>query len=275
MIAVAYGVKQHIIFYAVFLLHLLRGPQSAQGPGDPLLVLPIHQPAGKMAAALLQIKIIEGSHPALFLSQRFDHCLFGVINEQNDMGQLNSRALAHLDPGRDPLQNGSLRRPDTALAAGEEIILLQIHHADEALADLAISLGPLHIEKGMGIGFKYALFQILLHGGIDLGNVFSHLGSVQFCLRQNQTQCRGGVPHRTLNSLPVFRLGGKLVAGHHGPFGHIRLTGQENIGGIQPRRLELFFHRNSFLYSVFFSNRISSRSQPRSTNGPAMPAGSS
>ena len=68
-------------------------------------------------------------------------------------------------------------------------------------------------------------------------------GGVQPRLRQNQPQSGGRIPHGLLHRLPILRLGGELVAGHHGPAGHVRpRLGEEDIRRIKAQGFPLFVH---------------------------------
>ena len=102
------------------------------------------------------------------------------------------------------------------------------------MADLPVGLDPLDIKEGVLQGFKEAVRQVFAHGGVDGGNALLHVRGVQPRLGENEPQGGGGVPYQGLHRLPVLRLGGELVAGHHGPAGHVRaLLGQEDVGGIE------------------------------------------
>ncbi len=168
------------------------------------------------------------------------------------MGQLNRRVLPDPHPGRDAGEHRALGGPDQRAGAGGEVVLLQIHHADEPPADPAVRLGPLYINEGLRQLPKHALVQIPLHGIVDGGDMAIHIRVVQPCLRQDKAQRGGGVPHGVLHRLPVRRLGGKLVAGHHGPLRHVRVLWQQDAGGIEAQLLKLWIHIVSpFLYILF------------------------
>ena len=71
-----------------------------------------------------------------------------------------------------------------------EVVGVQVHHADEAVTDAAIGLLALDIHQGLGQHLEHAAGQVLIHGGVDVGDVLVHIGGLQVGLRQDQTQGR-------------------------------------------------------------------------------------
>ena len=135
-----------------------------------------------------------------------------------------------MDAGED----GALRGPDKGPGAGGEVVLLQVHHANQAVADFPVRLDPLDIEEAVLQGAEQPAVQIGAHGGVDGGDALLHVRGVQPRLGEDEPQGGGGVSHVLLHRLPILGLGGELVAGHHGPLCHIRaLLGQEDVGGIE------------------------------------------
>ena len=243
VVAIAHGEQQRRrTLHAVFLLHLLPAAQGGKGVRRGINLLLRQLPAGEMTASLLEVKVIELLHGAALGGHGLDDSAVRIVNEQHHMGQLDGRVLTHPHPGRDPGENGTLRGPDEGAGTGGKVILIQIHHTNQAVADLAVGLYPLDVDQGVCQRTEDASVQIILHGRVDPGDVFIHIGLIEFCLRQNQPQGGGGVAHRFLHCLPVLRLGGKLIAGHYGPLGHIRILRQQDVCGIKAQVLEFFVH---------------------------------
>ena len=72
---------------------------------------------------------------------------------------------------------------------------------------------------------KAALPEVAAHGVVDLHDVGLHIGPLQAALRQDEPQSGGGAAHIFCYPLPVFRLRGILVAGHHAPLGVFTVLG--------------------------------------------------
>ena len=243
MVAVAHGEEQGLgVPEAVLLLHSLGGAEAGQGIRDAGDLVGGELPAGEVAAALLKIEVIELLHLGALRRQGLDDAALGIVDEEHHVGQLDGGVLPDPDPGRDAGEDGALGGPDEGAGAGGEVILVQVHHADKAVADLAVRLLALDVEEGIRQGLENALVQIPLHGGVDVGDVLVHIGVIQLGLRQDQPQGGGGVAHVLLHSLPILRLGGELVAGHHGPLAHVGVLGQEDVGGIESQLLKVFLH---------------------------------
>ena len=215
--------------HAVLLLHLHIGAQALQRVRHAVHLLAGQLPALQVAAALLQVKVIEPLHLAAAGRQGFDDGSLRVVDQQHDVGQFDGCVLPDPNTGRDAGEHGALRGADQRAAAGGKVVLLQVHHANQAMAHLAVRLGALDIDERILERPEHAAVQILFHGRVNVRNVFVHVGVVQLRLRQNQPQSRGRVAHGVLHRLPVFRLRGKLVTGHHGPLGHVRAIRQQDI----------------------------------------------
>ena len=158
------------------------------------------------------------------------------------MGQLNGGVAADAGTGRDTIQHGALGGADQRAGAGGEVVGIQIHHADKAVADAAVGLLALDVDQGIGERLEHAVCHILAHGGVDIVNILVHVGGLQVGFRQDETQRGGGVAHLLLHRLPVLRLGSELVAGHHGPLGHVLSLGQQDVGGIKAQLFEFLVH---------------------------------
>ena len=246
VVAVAHGEQQRRrAAHTVLLLHLRIGAQAHQSLRHAVHLAVRQLPALQMAAALLQVKVVQLLHVAAGGSQGFDDGFIRVVDQQHDVGKLYGSVLPHLHPGRDAGEDRPLRGPDQCAGAGGEVILVQVHHTDEAVADLAVGLGALDVDEGAGQGLEHAVVQILLHGRVDGGDIAVHIGAVELSLRQDQPQGGGSVPDGVLHRLPVFRLRGELVAGHHGPLGHVRVLGQQDVRGVKAKLVEFLVHTAS------------------------------
>ena len=184
-----------------------------------------------MVAALHQLKIIEFGEAGLFLRNGLNEDLVVVVAEHEDVGQLDGSVAAHTHTRRDTLHDGAFGGADCGGGAGGIVIGIQIHHTHQALADGAVLQCTLHIDKSVLVGLEHVIFQILRHGRVDKGGMLRLLLRAQFRLRQDEVD--GG--RRTLGvlpyTLPVGRVGGKLVAGNHRPFLHGIHLRHQNISG--------------------------------------------
>lgn len=146
-----------------------------------------------MAAVLHQVEIIHLLHPLGSGSQGLNNGLVRIVDQQHHMGQLDGRVAAHLGPGRNAIQHGALGGTDQCAGAGGEIVSIQVHHTDQAVADLAVGLLALDVDQGVGQRLEHAVRQILLHGVIDILNVLVHVGCLQIGFRQDQAQGGGRI----------------------------------------------------------------------------------
>ena len=127
------------------------------------------------------------------------------------MGQLDGGVFPHRHSGRDAGEDGALGGSHQTLSSRLVVVLLQIYHAHQAPAHLSALQNALHIEQGVGVADKAALPEAAAHGVVDLHDVGLHI-----CY-----------------PLPVFRLRGILVAGHHAPLGVFTVLGQQNVRGTE------------------------------------------
>ncbi len=228
--------------HAVLLLHGLVGGQALQRGGHGVDLLVGQLVAGDVAAVLHQVEVIELLHGTGGSGQRLNDGLAGVIDEQHDVGQLDGGVAADAGAGRDAIQHRTLGGADQRTGAGGEVVGVQIHHADKAVADAAVGLLTLDVEQGVGQRLEHAVCHVLAHGGVDIVNILVHVGGLQIGLGQDETQRGGGVAHLLLHRLPVLRLRGELVAGHHGPLGHVLSLGQQDVSGIKAQLFEFLVH---------------------------------
>ena len=233
MVAVAHGEEQggHAL-QAVLPLHGLGGGHGRQSLSQGVLLALGEEPALQVAAPEHQVKVVHLLHGVHGGGDGLDAGLVRVVDEEHHVGQLDGGVLPHPDPGRDALQHRTLGGPDQGAGAGGVVVLLQVHSGHQAVADLAVGLGALDVDDGVRAGLEDVPGQIVLHRAVDVGDVLLHVGVVELALRQDQPQGGGGVPHDAVRLLPVLRLGGKLVAGHHGPLAHVRVPGQQDVRGL-------------------------------------------
>ena len=229
VVAVAHG-EDHGHAGKAFVLFPHVGGVVRQARFKVVHGLALHQPAGDVTAALHEVKVIELGKGLLPGGNGLEEHLIVVVAEHQDMGQLDGRVLAHPHPGRNALHHGLLRGADGGGGAGRIIIGIQIHHTNKTLADGAALQRALHIHKGTGIGLEHALFAVLGHGLVDEGGVGGLLGRAQLGLGQDKVDGGRRVAGGFAHPLPIGRLGGKLVAGDHGPFLHGVHPGHEDIG---------------------------------------------
>ena len=269
VVAVAHREQQRCrVLQAVLFLHGLRRAHSRQGVRHGVHLGVRQLPALQVPAALLQVKVIQLLHLPAGGGQGLNNRAVRVVDQQHHVGQLNGGVLPYPYPGWDAGEHRPLRGPDQGAGAGGEVILVQIHHADEAVAHLAVGLRALNIEQGPRQGLKDALRQIAVHSAVDVRDMGVHIRVVQLGLRQDQPEGGRRVPHSLLHRLPILRLGGELVAGHHGPLGHVRILGQQDIRRVKAQLLEFlvhvaspFFPENSYSAALMAASRSSNSSK--------------
>ena len=250
VVAVAHGEQQggHAP-QAVLALHGVVAGQAAQGVGQ-LVHLPGGElPAGEVAALEHEVKVIDPLHGVLGGGDGLHTDFFGVVDEQHHVGQLDGGVLPHPHAGGDALQHGALGGPDEGPGAGGVVVLLQVHRRHQAGPDRPVGLGALDVDDGLAVGGEDVPGQVVLHGAVDGGDVLVHVGVAQLALRQNQAQGGGSVSGDAVRLLPVLRLGGKLVAGHHGPPVHVGAgLGQQDVGGLHAQILKFAVHSSLLLH---------------------------
>ena len=152
-----------------------------------------------------------------------------IIGQQQRVGELQRGVLPQGHPGREPVEIHPLRGPHRRAGVLLIVVGLQIHRTQQAPPHLTAPQRPLHIDHGGGQPAETLLPQIVGHGIVDLHDVRLHIGPVQTTLREDQPQGGGGAAHKVLHPLPVFRLRGVLIAGHHRPFMLGTVPGQQNV----------------------------------------------
>ena len=225
MIAVAHGKEQRV-------LRREARAQTVQGivygsdvgrVGDGI--------AGHVPAAHHQGEVVEAVQLVVLLEQGLDHAVHGIVHQHQHMAGFQRRAAAHHHPGRDALRDGFLRGAHKRLAALGGVIAFQIQQRHQPHARTA---GGVAFNQNEAVGHgrnHHAPLQVVAHGLMNAPDAL--WGFVQVAFGQNQVQ-RGGMdadepPH----ILPVFGLGGELVAGHTSPFRQARAVGgQKQLSGI-------------------------------------------
>ena len=222
VIAVAHGEEQGIRAQL-----FLEGRQGSVQGGEVAFLR--HGPAPQAAAALHQLKIVQQGQLCPPGVEGLDDRPQGIVHQQHDMAAFQRRAPADGLTGGQAGGDGLLRGPDEALDAGI-IILLQVGGAYQAQAAAGFR-GALHQHEAARHLLRQRAFgQVLVHLRVDDGHAAFRLR--QIALRQHQLQAGGLFPHLRSGLMPVFRLGGILVAGDAGPGRGIDLGGrQQQIGG--------------------------------------------
>ncbi len=167
------------------------------------------------------------------------------------MGQLDGGVAAHARARGDTVEHGALRRADQRAGAGSEVVLVEIDHTDQTVADLAVALAALDVDQRILERFEDALFEILAHGGVDVGDEFINIGRFEIGLGQDEAQGGRRAADGLFHALPIFGLRGELVAGDDRPLAHVNiLLGQKNVGGVKAKLGKLLIH-GGFLLMLF------------------------
>ena len=148
------------------------------------------------------------------------------------MGQLHGGVAADGGAGGDALGHGGLGGADEGVGTLAVVVGHEIHHAYKTPTGVPVPQGTFHQDHGIGMRHQHAA-EVVLHGGQHSG--FTSLGLGQVDLGDNETEGGGSFGGRGIGTLPVFGLGGVLVAGHAGPGGAgiCRKIGQKNLCGLE------------------------------------------
>ena len=237
---------------AVLALHRLVGGETGQRVGDRVDLL-----GGELVAAVFhQVEVIDALHLVGRGSQGLDDGLLGVVNEQHDVGQLDGGVAAHAGARGDTVEHGALSRADQRAGAGGEVVLVEVDHTNEAVTDLTVALAALDVDEGVLERLEDALFEVLAHRGVDVGDELVDVGGLQVGLGQDQAQGGRRVADGLLHALPVLGLRGELVACDDRPLAHIDiLLGQQNVGRIKAKLGKLFVHGDSSVICLISGTR--------------------
>ena len=204
---------------AVLRVEGLAVAQRLQTALDRVGVLALrNEPAGDVAAVLHEVGIIQLGEGAGLFEQRLDDPAVGVVDEDHDVRQLEAGALAHLQTGRDALNDRLFGRADKGRRAGGVLVGLQIDREHDAAARRRAT-GPAFGQYRAGRqGTQRAVLHVLLHGLVDALDMGRDVCVLEIDLRQGQTQRRRCVADDAVGLCPVFGLRGVLVAGDDRPF---------------------------------------------------------
>ena len=196
-----------------------------------------------MAAVFHEVEVVDHLHAVGRGGQRLDDSLIGIVDEQHDVGQLDGRVAAHAGARGDAVEHRTLGGADQRAGAGGKVVLVEIDHADQAVADLAVALAALDVDERILERLKDVLLEILVHGGVDVGNELVDIGGLQVGLGQDEAQGGRRIADGLFHALPILGLGRELVAGDDGPLLHIDvLVGQQDVSGIEAELTEFFVH---------------------------------
>ena len=227
MVAVAHGEEEHGMIAVLLFKGGLVSQLGKGGEHVHHVPLPRHQTAGDVAAAQHEVGVVEARELRRLLHQGLDDGALGIVDEDQDMGQLHRGALPDLEARRDAGDDGPFGGADQGAGALGIVVFLQIQGHDQAMAGVAVG-GPLDEHEALGLLLEDALLEILLHVGLDGGDALGFVGAAQIRFGQDEVQRGGRVADDLARLLPVFLLGGELIAGHHGPLHHVRSLGREH-----------------------------------------------
>ena len=172
------------------------------------------------------------------------------------MGQLDGGVAAHAGARGDTVEHGALSRADQRAGAGGEVVLVEVDHTNEAVTDLTVALAALDVDEGVLERLEDALFEVLAHRGVDVGDELVDVGGLQVGLGQDEAQGGRRVADGLLHALPVLGLRGELVACDDRPLAHIDiLLGQQNVGRIKAKLGKLFVHGDSSVICLISGTR--------------------
>ena len=241
---------------AVLALHRLVGGETGQRVGDCVDLLGGELVALDVAAVFHQVEVINALHLIGRGGQGLDDGLLGVVNEQHDVGQLDGGVAAHAGARGDTVEHGALSRADQRAGAGGEVVLVEVDHTNEAVTDLTVALAALDVDEGVLERLEDALFEVLAHRGVDVGDELVDVGGLQVGLGQDEAQGGRRVADGLLHALPVLGLRGELVACDDRPLAHIDiLLGQQNVGRIKAKLGKLFVHGDSSVICLISGTR--------------------
>ena len=91
-------------------------------------VFSFDEPAGDVAAAFHEVKVVDLFEAVFFRADRLDELLVVVIAEHQNMRQLNGSVAADSLTGRNALGNRALGRADGRRCAGVIVIRVKVDH---------------------------------------------------------------------------------------------------------------------------------------------------
>ena len=197
-----------------------------------MLFLPVNQPAGQVSAAQHQVEVVQLFQLLFPPGQRLDHLLALIVTQEQDMRKLQRCASPDGHAGRDPFRYRLLGRTHRGVDLSAVVVLLQIHHADEAAAELSVMKRALDIEEAVRVCPQEVFSDILFHGLMDARDRLFR-GAGETALRQNQMLGRRDPFGQGINLLPVRGLGGKLITCDDCPALQLTVLREENVGSTE------------------------------------------
>ena len=194
-----------------------------------------HRPAAQMAAAQHQLAVIQQRQAIFMVTDGFDQRLFLIVSQHHHVGRFQNSATAYFQARRDALHHRLFAGADGRFAAGVIVVGFQVHGTYQPLADGAVHLGALHIDKAVDTAGQHRL-AVLLHRAADGLHPLLLLGGAQVSFGQDDMQRAGLTGGQRFGALPVLRLGSKLVYRNAGPRVQRNVGGgQQNISGNKAR----------------------------------------
>ena len=207
-------------------------------------VIALHQPPRDMPAALHELKVVYGREGGLFHLQTVQHTAFGIVHQKHHMACLQARPAPYSDTRGNALHHGLFRSADSGGRVAAVVVFLQVDHAHDAPANRSVLEFTLHIDKGRGKDVKDVLAEIAAHRGVD-GLDTRVLIAAQLRLRKDDMISGRRLPRLLTHRVPVFRLGGELVAGDHRP-----VVQQLSVRDQQLRRLKNSHHQQLLAFII-------------------------
>ena len=210
---------QRVVAVAHGYEHVARAAaQLGHGAKHEVGGLALHGPAAYVAAALHQLKVVYLAQALAHLVERLYHRAPGVVQQHHYVRQLYGRVAAYLYARGYALQYGALGGAHRGARARRKVVGLQVDRGHQPHA-VAVQALALHQYEAVHTRRDNALAQVALHLGVYGLRALVALGEERLGVYQPE---RGGcVAHLALHLMPVFGLGGVLIAGHHRPFAHI------------------------------------------------------
>ena len=191
-----------------------------------------------MPAVQHEIGVVQQRQLRRALGQRFDDRAARIVDQHQDVRQLHRRALADTQPRRNPIHNRALRGADEGGCALMIIILLKVQRHHQSLPGISGN-GPCDQHKALLPLPEHALRHVRAHALADRLDPLRLAGLAQIGLGQNQVQRGWRIADDLARLLPVFRLGGILIAGDDRPSVEIGSLGREHHFGYKDSNVVL------------------------------------
>ena len=192
--------------------------------------LAVDEPAGDVTAVEHEIGVVDRFERVGLLGERLDDGALRIVDQNEDVRQLQRRALADSETRRNALDDRALGGADQRRCALVIIIAFEIERHDKSPARVARH-GTSDQHKALRLGFQDALRHILAHVAADRCDALRFAVLAQERFRQEQVKRRRSVADVGARRLPVFGLRGELVARDDRPLRKVRpLRGKHHIG---------------------------------------------